>query len=313
MSNHYEVLLKRGSYIESKHNVHAVICDKKGRILMHAGNHGYETFIRSSLKPFQSLPLVSSGTTAKYKIAERGIAIASGSHAGTTKHAREAFKILWNSEVDIDYLKCPIPSGAKSKLEHNCSGKHAGFLATCKRMGWPLETYLEKTHPLQIEIIRRVTDLINLPKDEMVFAKDDCGAPTLYMRLSQMAYLYALLGSSQNPEFEQINRSMLSYPELVSGEGRFDTELMRHAHGQLISKGGSEGIQCISRLREGIGVAIKVEDGSKRAKHATAIAILKELDWVTPSGLEILQQNLSSTLRKGLEVEVKGNLKFQES
>jgi len=82
---------------------------------------------------------------------------------------------------------------------------------------------------------------------------------------------------------------MLAFPELVAGEGRFDTELMRQAHGQVLSKGGAEGIQCLSRVGEGLGVAIKVEDGSARAKHAVALQLLEQLDWLTPITLEDLR------------------------
>ena len=93
------VLLKRGSYIESVHNVHAVICDKKGRVLMKAGNHEHQTFIRSALKPFQAIPFISSGAYEKVKFDERVLAIACSSHSGTKSHARETFKLLWNTDA----------------------------------------------------------------------------------------------------------------------------------------------------------------------------------------------------------------------
>ena len=123
----FEVILKRNGNFESRHLVHVVISDKKGRILISAGNPDFQTFIRSSLKPFQVLPLLSSGTAESFDIREKGIAISCGSHTGTKMHAREVFKILWNSNIDVDYLKCPIPQNGSSKLQHNCSGKHASF------------------------------------------------------------------------------------------------------------------------------------------------------------------------------------------
>ncbi len=311
-NQHLEVYLKRSSSVESVHRGHAVVSDNKGRVLMSAGKVNLETFIRSSLKPFQAIPFISSGAAEQTNSGEKGIAISCGSHAGTTMHAREVFRILWNAEIDVSKLQCPVPKKGKSPLEHNCSGKHAAFLVTSKKMGWPLETYLQGEHPLQEEITRRLAELLGLPAEELVAARDDCGAPTYLLRLSQMALLYAHLGASQFAELEQISRAMLSYPILVGGDEKFDTELMKNSHGQLISKGGAEGIQCISRLGEGIGLSIKVEDGSKRAKHAIALHLLKQLEWITPGRLEELEEK-TLLMGPGVQLEVQGELKFQQN
>ena len=303
-----EVRLKRSGCVESVHRVHAVVCDQRGRILMRAGQANYETFIRSALKPFQALPFLSSGAAAQVDCGDRGIAISCASHAGTPGHAREAFKILWNAELEAHQLQCPVPVGASSPLEHNCSGKHAAFLATCKKMAWPTDTYLQGDHPVQQEVNRRVAELLGLPADELIAARDDCGAPTLRLELAQMALLYAHLGASTLAELEQISRAMLAHPHLVAGEGKFDTELMRRAHGQVLSKGGAEGIQCLSRIGDGLGVAIKVEDGSRRAKQAVALHLLRQLDWLTPSGLEELEEQVL-LLNPGVQLEVHGALR----
>ncbi len=306
------VFLKRSGTIESVHRVHVVVCDNKGRILMSSGDPNYESFIRSSLKPFQALPFISSGAYEQYKFNDKSIAIACSSHCGSKAHSREVFKILWNSDINVSFLQCPIPHGLKSPLEHNCSGKHAAFLSTCRKLKWPIDNYLNGSHPLQQEIIRRVADFLCIPAEELVAARDDCGAPTLTLRLSQMALLYALLGSSNLAEMEQICRAILANPLLISGEGRFDTELMYRGHGQLISKGGAEGIQCISNLGERMGIAIKVEDGSKRAKHAVAIHLLNQLGWITPiAHLELEEKFLLKG--PGLNLEVDGSLGFQET
>ena len=305
------VFLKRGSYVESVHNVHAVICDKKGRVLMKAGNHEHQTFIRSALKPFQAIPFISSGAYEKVKFDERVLAIACSSHSGTKTHARETFKLLWNSELDVNQLQCPIPDGKTSQLEHNCSGKHAAFLATCKKMNWPLDNYLQGSHPLQIEINRKISELLNLPVEDLIAARDDCGSPTLSLSLSKIAFLYAHLSGSNHSELEQISRAMMRQPELIGGEGRFDTEVIKRAHGQLICKGGSEGIQCLSKVGESMGIAIKVEDGSKRAKHAAALHLLKQLEWMTPISLQELEEKVLM-INPGVQLEVEGELRFQE-
>ncbi len=307
----FKVYVKRDSFIESIHNVQAVICDKKGRVLMSAGDSKYLTFIRSALKPFQAIPFISSGAYDKVTLDQKVLAIACSSHSGSKAQAREVFKLLWNSEVNVEELQCPLSNNIESRLEHNCSGKHAAFLATCKKMNWPTNTYLEESHPIHIEINRRVSELLGISKNDLITAKDDCGAPTLRLHLAQMAYLYAHLGGSSNTELEQISRAMLRYPEFIAGEGKFDTEVMKRAHGQLICKGGSEGIQCLSKVGEGMGIAIKVEDGSRRAKHAVAIHILKQLEWMTPISLQELEEMILRT-KPRLKIEVEGELRFQE-
>jgi len=304
-----EVLLLRNGIPESLHRVHAVVCDQRGRVLLRAGDPQQLSFIRSALKPFQATTFVASGAADHIACGERGLAIACASHAGTAAHAREAFRLLWGADLEASRLQCPIPAGASSPLEHNCSGKHAAFLATCRQMHWPLESYLDNDHPLQQEVLKRVAELLGIPAAELVQARDDCGAPTLQLQLAQMALLFAHLASGAHPDLERLSRAMLSHPELVAGAGRFDTTLMEQGHGQVVSKGGAEGIQCLGRVGEGMGVAIKVEDGAGRAKHAVALHVLEQLGWLTPTTLEELAR---AFLRPAphLQLEVRGSLRF---
>ena len=307
-----KVKLIRGDSVESFHRVHIAICDIKGRVLMKAGDPRYKSYIRSAFKPFQALPFIRSGTLEKDNISDRGLAICCGSHSGTPLHARESFKLLWESDLDVNLLKCPIPTGKNSPLEHNCSGKHSAFLATCKKMGWDRATYLDEHHPLQIEIKRRLADILRVKKNELKSARDDCGAPTYELTLNQMALLYAHLSSSEQAELEKISRAIIAFPELIAGDGLFDTELMKRSHRQIISKGGSEGIQCIGRLGKGLGVAIKVEDGSKRAKHAAGIRVLEQLEWLTPAGIKELKEEVFK-FAKGVRIVVEGELSFHQN
>ncbi len=304
-----EVRLLRQGICESRHRVHAVVCDARGRVLMRAGDPQQLSFIRSAHKPFQATAFVASGTADKSNSGERGLAIACASHAGTAMHAREAFRLLWGSELEVEQLQCPVPNGRTSPLEHNCSGKHAAFLATCRHLGWSTENYLQADHPLQQQVLKRTGELLGLPAAELVTARDDCGAPTVQLQLCQMALLYAHLGAGEQPDLERLSRAMLAHPDLVAGEGRFDTELMRRSLGQVLSKGGAEGIQCLSRVGEGMGVAIKVEDGSSRAKHAVALHLLEQLDWLTPMTLEELRQQFLQPAPQ-LQLQVQGELRF---
>ncbi len=302
-----EVRLLREGIIESKHYVQAVVCDSRGRTLLVAGNAETATFVRSALKPFQALAVTTTGTLERYGLTDRDLAIICSSHKAKIEQVRQAFNVLWRSDVDPTMLQCPIPPGKRSPLEYNCSGKHAGMLAVCQQRNWSLNNYLQRSHPVQQLIIQKVAELLRMPAEEFISARDDCGAPTYFLQLGQIASLYALLSSRENLDMERIVRAMTHHPAMIAGDGEFDTELMRLTQGDLVSKAGAEGVQCVGRLDEGMGLAIKVMDGAKRAKQAVAIHLLKQMGWISPSVSETLAENfmiLSGVTR----LEVAGDL-----
>lgn len=298
-----EVQLLREGILESTHKVTAVITDHRGRLLSQAGNGEMSTFIRSALKPFQALAVTSTGTLERFGLSDRDLAIMCGSHQGTVEQSRQVFHILWRCDIDPTALQCPTPKGQDSPLQYNCSGKHAGMLAVSQQRYFPLETYLHRSHPVQKLIISKVSELLGMPAEEFIRARDDCGAPTYAMPMIQMARLYAQLASGDNLDLERILRAMTHHPRMVAGEGAFDTELMRLTEGELVSKSGAEGIQCIGRVGQGLGLAIKVRDGAKRAKYAIAIHLLRQLGWLTPPIAEVLaDQFMKIDDHKRLEV-----------
>lgn len=302
-----EVHLLREGIIESVHRVEAVLCDTKGRILAVAGNAETAAFIRSALKPFQAFAVASTGTLERYHLNDKDLAVICSSHQGTNEQARQVFNILWRANIEPSALQCPIPEGKDSPLQHNCSGKHAGMLAVCQQCEWTLNNYLNHSHPVQRLILSKMAELLKMPGDEFISAHDDCGAPTYFMQLAQMASLYAQLASGNNLDLERVVRAMTYHPVMVAGEGAFDSELMRLTEGELVSKAGSEGIQCLGRVGEGMGLAIKVRDGSKRAKYAVALHILTQLGWLDPTIADSLGEkfmNLSPYKR----LEVVGEL-----
>jgi L-asparaginase len=177
------------------------------------------------------------------------------------------------------------------------------MLAVCRQRNWEMGTYLNRSHPVQQLVFSKVAEILRMPADEFISARDDCGAPTCFMQLAQMATLYAQLASGENLDLERIIRAMTYYPMLIAAEGEFDTELMRLSEGELISKAGAEGVQCIGKVGEGLGLAIKVLDGSKRAKSAAAIHLLTQLGWISPAIAENLtDRHLLLTDIKRLEV-----------
>jgi L-asparaginase len=299
--------LLREGLVESSHHVHAVVTDNRGRILSVAGDGEHATFIRSALKPFQALAVTGSGILERYQLTDRDLAIACSSHIGEPIHTRQAFNILWRADIEPQALQCPIPPGKQSPLEHNCSGKHAGMLAVCQANNWPISNYLERQHPLQKTILNKFAELLKMPPDEFIGVRDDCGAPTYMMPLEHMATLYAHLSSGSNLELERIIRSMTRHPELIAGSGTFDTQLMELTQGEIVSKAGAEGIQCIGRVGEGMGLAIKSSDGSRRAKYATAIHLLARMGWISPQVADSLQEQFLS-LSTFTRLEVVGEL-----
>lgn len=298
-----EAHLLREGIAESSHHVEAMVCDHKGRVLLMAGNSQTSTFIRSALKPFQALAVTSTGTIQKYGLSDRDLAIICSSHQGNIEQARQAFNILWRADVDPLALKCPIPQGKSNPLEHNCSGKHAGILATCQNLDFPLYSYLKPSHPVQKLILGKISELVEMPGVEFIGAQDDCGMPTYSMQLKQIAHLYALLAAGKNIDLERIARAMTYHPRMIAGDGAFDTELMRLSEGELVSKSGAEGVQCVGRIGEGMGLAIKVKDGARRAKYATAIHVLRQMGWITPAIAEVLSDTfVQLSPHKRLEV-----------
>ena len=283
-----EVHLLREGIVESTHKADATVCDTRGRILLVAGDSQTSAFIRSALKPFQALAVTSTGTLQKYNLSDRDLAIICSSHRGEIEQARQAFNILWHADIDPTLLQCPIPQGKTTRLEHNCSGKHAGILAVCQNRNWALNTYLHRSNPVQKLILQKVAELLEMPGDELIGARDDCGMPTYSMQLQQMAHLYAKLAAGDNLDLERIARAMTYYPRMISGDGAFDTELMRLSEGELVSKSGAEGIQCVGKIGAGMGLAIKVKDGARRAKYAVAIQLLKQMGWISPAIAETL-------------------------
>ncbi len=308
-SNSLTVRLLREGILESVHECEAAVSDTRGRILSMAGSSQTATFARSALKPIQAIAVSASGAQERFDLSEIDLAIICGSHQGTIAQARRVFNILWRCDVEPSALQCPIPEHGTSPLQYNCSGKHAGMIAICQYQELPLSFYMSPSHPVQGLILQTMADLLRMPAAEFISTHDDCGVPTYLLEIGQMAYLYAQLASHSQLHLERICRAMTRHPEMVAGEGQFDTELMRLTQGEILSKSGAEGVQCIGRVGEGLGLAIKVMDGAKRAKHAVAIHLLRQLGWISPAIAESLEDKFTVIGRYN-RLEVVGELSY---
>lgn len=300
------IRLLREGIAESIHTCDVAVADHRGRIIAAAGDYQKATFARSCLKPIQSLAAVATGTLERFQLSDRHLAIMCGSHQGTIEHGRLAFQIMWQCDVDPQVLKCP--SGEhQNVLQHNCSGKHAGMIAVCRHQNWSLETYTDRNHPVQELILEKLAELLHMPPAEFIGAHDDCTAPTYLLEIGQMASLYAYLAGRDDVHLERIARSMIAYPEIVGGEGAFDTELMQLTAGEIISKSGAEGVQCVGKMGEGMGLSIKVADGTKRAKQAAAIYVLRQLGWISSNVADNLSERFTK-IGNFCRLDVEGEL-----
>jgi L-asparaginase II len=220
-----------------------------------AGDSALLTFLRSSAKPFQALPLAR----ARPDLGETGLAIACASHHAQPAQIDAVRSLLAQAPASEDELECGEQEGRPpGPIHHNCSGKHAGMLAVCRARGWPTQGYRLASHLLQREILGLVTEAAGAPPDT---AGDGCGVPTFALPLEAMARMFSRL-----PELDgglAVIAAMRSRPELIGGELSLDTRLMR-ARAGWIAKGGAEGLMC-GLTPDGVGFALKVEDGNQRA------------------------------------------------
>ncbi|HEY2924588.1 MAG TPA: asparaginase [Candidatus Eisenbacteria bacterium] len=307
----------RGGHVESIHSGHVAVVDPRGKLLAWAGDPHALVFPRSAFKPFQALPLVESGAFARSGLGLDALALIAGSHGGTDSQVALVLRILEAAGADAEALQCGVhepydePTAkalrargeAPSPLRHNCSGKHAGMLLLARALGEPLEHYLDPAHPVQRLIFDRFAELMGAPIEDPVPAIDGCSAPTPRLPLSGLARAFALFARGVDakgepvPALVEIKDAMMAYPENVAGEGRLDTALMRCLKGALVSKAGAEGMHAAAYLTRGIGIAVKVADGSRRALKPAVLAVLDQLALVSEGDREILQPAEETVIR----------------
>ena len=178
--------------------------------------------------------------------------------------------LLAKADASEDDLECgPEPT----RLEHNCSGKHAGLIALCRARGWPVEGYRLPEHPCQQALLAEVAAAAEVGAETMPTAADGCGIVTFALPLERMAHAFSRLEALEGGE--RVASAMRAYPELIRGPGAADTTLMQTLPG-WIAKGGAEGLLCAASS-DGLGVALKIEDGAIRAARAAVAAFLSRL------------------------------------
>ena len=255
----------RGGLVEARHVVHAVAV-RDGVVAAAVGDPGLVTYLRSSAKPIQALPVAR----ARPDLTDAEIAIACASHLARLEQLERVRSLLAKAPATEDDLECgPDPT----RVEHNCSGKHAGMLALCRAKDWPTEGYRLAGHPCQDAMLDEVAAAAEVGPDAIRTAIDGCGVLTFGLPLERMAHAFSRLELLDGGP--RVAGAMREFPELIRGPHAADTMLMRTVPG-WIAKGGAEGLLCAASPG-GLGVALKVEDGSTRAVRSGLAAFLGRL------------------------------------
>jgi len=300
----------RGGLVESIHRGDIAVVNAEGELLYKAGDPVNKvTFIRSSAKPIQALPVVASGAVEAFGIEENEMAIFCASHSGEVEHTDTVRSILKKIGLDESYLQCgshpPLYRPAADELVRqgitpsevhcNCSGKHSGMLTLAQRMGWPTDNYTEIENPVQQAMLKAMATCAGMEPEDIIIGIDGCGVPVHGLSVYQMARAWANISTPKylSQEFQvaakKIAKAMVNNPSKIAGTGRFCTALIDAGNGVWMNKSGAQGVYCIGLLDQNLAIALKIESGSGKHGYAAAVEVLKQLNLLTPEQEEALK------------------------
>jgi L-asparaginase II len=305
----------RGRVVESVHYGSIAVVDSNGTLLASYGDPQMVAFLRSSAKPFQVLPFVERGGVEYFGFTPRELALSCASHEGSDMHIQAVRHLQEKIGIEESNLQCGthLPGDVeelKSLIVHdrrpttnhnNCSGKHTAMLAHARMRDLSLENYLDRDHPVQRDILATFAWMCKIPVEQVELGTDGCSAPNFAVPLFSAALGFARMCDPRDlPEeraqaCRKITSAMSAYPEMVSGYGEFDEQLMKAGNGRIVCKRGAEGYQIVGLLpgtrgadSPGVGIAIKVSDGdasrmgmelesTNRVRPAVTVEILRQL------------------------------------
>lgn len=297
MTNPVLVEVLRGTLVESRHRGAVCVVDGDGRTMLEIGDVEAPVFPRSAVKAIQALPLVESGAADALGLADDEIALACASHSGEPAHTELARAMLKKAGLDETALECGVHpprnqeaaaalarSGvAPSALHNNCSGKHAGFLCTCRHAGYDHRGYVAYGHPVQELVREAMQSVTGAPHAVDMCGTDGCSIPTYAVPLKSLAAGFARMatGAGLAPERAKAAKRILAActanAYFVAGTGRLDTKIMELASGRIFVKTGAEGVYCGAVPELGLGIALKCDDGAGRASEAMIAAALAKV------------------------------------
>lgn len=298
VSNPILVEVVRGQLVESAHRGALVLARATdGDLVCALGDIDRAVFPRSAIKALQCLPLVESGAAGRFGFGAAEIALACASHTGNERHTAIAAGMLRRAGLGEEALGCgahpPLGNGAAksltanggppSQLHNNCSGKHAGMLATAVHMGEPIEHYWETAHPVQERVRSVLAEMMQVELRPDRLGIDGCSVPTWAVPLEALAAAFARfgsrhgLGAARREAAKRIIEACWREPALVAGPGRADTLVMAKLPGRVFMKTGAEGVYAGAFPELELGFAIKIDDGATRASAGTAMALVERL------------------------------------
>jgi L-asparaginase II len=314
MSNPVLVEVLRGKLVESSHRGSVAVVDADGSHVLSLGEIARPVYPRSAIKALQALPLIESGAADRFGLQPEELALACASHSGEPEHVATAARMLSRAGLDPSALRCgahwPINQaaahalarggGTAGALHNNCSGKHAGFLCTACALDADRASYVEPKHPVQREVKAVLEALGGRVLGEDVCAVDGCSVPTWALPLEALARAFARFGSGVGlaPErakaAARLRAACAAHPWHVAGSGRFCTEIMQRFGPRIFVKTGAEGVYCAALPEQGVGIAIKCDDGGGRAAEVAMAATLAKL---LPDDRATLEPFVRPTLR----------------
>src|SRR5215471_11806855 len=332
MANPNPVLVEvvRGPIVESRHRGAIAVSDAEGKTVLAIGDAASAIFPRSAVKALQALPLITEGAAERFGLSDEELALACASHSGEAAHVAGVEGMLAKAGLDSSALRCgahwPVAqaaaaavarSGAPSPLHNNCSGKHAGFLCVARALGVDHADYWRPDHPVQQRVRRVLEDFTGATLGEAQCAIDGCSVPTWAMPLDSLAHGFAKFGTGRSISAEhaeaaaRLRQACAKAPWFVAGTGRFCTDILQLLGERVFVKTGAEGVYCAALPGEGLGIALKCDDGAGRAAQAIMAVLIVRFVPLAASEHAALHRFVQPVLRNWNNFEV-GQIRLTE-
>jgi L-asparaginase II len=321
------VQVSRGTMVESRHRGSVAIVDHQGAVVHASGDIEQAVYPRSAIKPLQALLLVESGAAEAFRLSNAEIALACASHSGEIRHVdtvRAWLDRLGLAEADLECgpqlprhdssARALLRQGASPRAVHNnCSGKHAGFLTVAKHLGVPTRGYVRYEHPIQQQVLHILEEMCGLSLGDAPRGVDGCGIPVIGIPLGNLALAMARFGwpsdqsTSRQAAAARIRRAMAAEPFMVAGSGRFCTAILQVSGERALVKTGAEGVFCACVPEQGLGIALKIDDGAGRAAEVAMGRVLRRLRVLGDEDAKLLNEFLRPTITNAAGRQV-GNI-----
>ena len=288
----------RKDIIESRHCGSVIVVNHEGETVFSLGDVERSIYPRSSIKFFQAIPLVESGAVDRYEMSDAELALACASHIAEPRHTESVKSWLARMQLTVADLEngLAMPEHKASRISmykddqgptkqhHNCSGKHTGMLTMAKCLGLETKGYSDHEHGVQQTWMRTYSELIGIDVSGLPWERDGCGLPAICMPMKSLAYgcaLYARPDSVGGKRAEAMNRiatAIAANPLMVAGTGKCCSGVIAESNGTVLAKTGAEGVYIAVLREQGLGVALKIDDGATRASEVALGAVLAKLN-----------------------------------